>query len=71
MNTAPLVSIRSGIAAAREDFSTLYKFYTGDMPLDMFDDFLSLGDLFEDALKGRAWSRTMRREVYRLESLFV
>lgn len=71
MNTAPLVSIRSGIEAAREDFSTLYKFYTGAMPLDMLDDFLTLGDLFEDTLKGRAWSRTMCREVYRLESLFV
>lgn len=71
MNTASMVSIRAGISAARADFTTLYGFYDGTTPLDMFDDFLSLGDLFEDALEGRAWSRTMCREVYRLESLFV
>jgi hypothetical protein len=66
-----MVSIRAGISAARADFHTLYSFYTGTMPLDMLDDFLTLGDFFEDTLKGRAWSRTMCREVYRLESLFV
>jgi hypothetical protein len=71
MNTAEMVSIRAGILAAREDFPTLYSFYTGNMSLDMLDDFLTLGDLFEDTLKGRAWSRTMCKEVYRLESLFV
>jgi len=71
MNTADMVSIRAGITAARADFQTLYTFYTGTTPIDMLDDFLTLGDLFEDELKGRAWSRTMCREVYRLESLFV
>jgi hypothetical protein len=71
MNTATLVSLRAGITAAREDFHTLYSFYTGTTPIDMLDDFLTLGDLFEDPIKGRAWSRTMCREVYRLESLFV
>ena len=71
MDTATIVSIRAGIVAARADFPTLYNFYTGSTPLDMLDDFLSLGDLFEDALAGRAWSHTIRREVYRLESLFV
>lgn len=71
MNTESMVSIRAGIAAARADFPTLYSFYTGSMPLEMWDDFLTLGDLFEDALKGRAWSRTIAREVFRLESLFV
>lgn len=71
MNTAEMVSIRAGINAARADFHTLYTFYTGTTPIDMLDDFLTLGDLFEDALTGRAWSRTMCREVYRLESLFV
>lgn len=71
MDTATMVSIRAGINAARADFHTLYSFYTGSTPLDMLDDFLTLGELFEDPLQGRAWSRTMTREVYRLESLFV
>lgn len=71
MKIASMVSIREGIFAARADFPTLYNFYTGSTPLDLLDDFLTLGDLFEDSLAGRAWSRTMCREVYRLESLFV
>lgn len=71
MTTAEMVSIRAGISTARADFHTLYNFYTGKTPIDLLDDFLGLGDLFADPLAGRAWSRTIRREVYRLESLFV
>ena len=71
MNTASMVSIRVGIAAAREDFPTLYGFYDGTASIDLLDDFLSLADLFEDPLTGQTWSRTVRREIYRLESLFV
>jgi hypothetical protein len=71
MDIASMVSIRAGIASARADFITLYGFYDGTVSLDMLDDFLSLADLFEDPLAGRAWSRTVCREVYRLESLFV
>jgi hypothetical protein len=71
MNTASMVSIRAGIAAARADFGTLYGFYDGTLSLDLLDDFLSLADLFEDALTGQAWSRTMLHKIYRLESLFV
>lgn len=71
MTIPEMVSIRAGISQARADFATLYRFYTGEVPLDLLDDFLGLGELCEDALEGRAWSQTMRREVYRLESLFV
>lgn len=71
MNTASMVSIRVGIAAARADFPTLYAFYDGTASLDLLDDFLSLADHFEDPLTGRAWSRTILRKIYRLESLFV
>jgi hypothetical protein len=66
-----MVSIRAGIAAARADFGTLYGFYNGTLSLDLLDDFLALADLFEDPLTGQTWSHTMRREIYRLESLFV
>lgn len=71
MQAEDVASIRRGIGQAQNDFDLLYSFYSGSASLDLYDDFLSLGDLNPDALEGRAWKRTICQEVHRLEGILV
>lgn len=66
-----MAAIRRGVVQAKEDFSSLYLFYTGEYHMDLYEDFLNLGDTFHDPLEGRAWKRTICQEVHRFEKVLV
>lgn len=66
-----MAAIRRGVVQAKTDFSALYLFYTGEYHMDLYNDFLNLGDIFEDPLEGRAWKRTICQEVHRFERVLV
>jgi hypothetical protein len=69
MNTASVRSIRWGIAAAKEDRSTFYGFYTGEHALDLYNDFLTVMPklMFDgDELAVEAYKRTIRSYVDRM-----
>lgn len=71
MTSHEIAAIRRGIAKARSDYATLYLFYTGEYSMDLYNDFLNLGDLFASPLEGRAWKRTICQEVHRFEKVLV
>lgn len=63
--------IRKGILDARGDFARLYDFYAGNCDAERFTSFLATGSYYTSQLTRAAWSRTIFKEIDRIEASFT
>jgi hypothetical protein len=69
-----VASIRRGIAAAKEDRSTFYGFYTGENSIDLFEDFIHEMPklMFDgDPVAAYAYGKRMTRYAERMETILA